>query len=196
MRRILLTLLCPLLLVASLTQAQDLGALIHTSKGDIGVEFNYRAAPITVANFVNLAMRGFYDGLTFHRVERNFMVQGGDPEGDGTGGPGYEFRGETVLHHNQPGILSMANAGLGTEGSQFFITHLATPQLDGLHPVFGRVTQGLDIVYDIRRGDTILSVEITGDPMALLERRREQILEWNAILDQNFPELKAPPIAP
>ena len=110
--------------------AQPLRAIINTSKGEIVVQLNERAAPTTVANFTNLAMRGFYDGLTFHRVERNFMVQGGDPLGNGTGDPGYKFAGEIVLHHNQPGIISMANSGPGTDGSQFFLTHLATPFLN------------------------------------------------------------------
>lgn len=131
--------LSKLILLLSITgffvasQGQTLVAVIDTSKGIIRAELNSRAAPTSVANFVNLATRGFYDGLTFHRVERNFMVQGGDPQGNGTGGPGYQFRGEIILKHNQPGILSMANSGPATDGSQFFITHLATPHLDGLH---------------------------------------------------------------
>jgi len=174
--------------------AQQLAAVIDTSKGILQVELNARAAPTTVANFVNLAMRGFYDGLTFHRVERNFMVQGGDPQGNGTGGPGYQFSGETVLHHNRPGVISMANSGPGTDGSQFFITHLATPHLDGLHSVFGRVTDGLNTVYEIRRGDTINSISIVGDPTQLLERKRVQLEEWNTVLDENFPELKPSPL--
>ncbi|MBT8145981.1 MAG: peptidylprolyl isomerase, partial [Gammaproteobacteria bacterium] len=106
--------------------AQQLVAVIDTNKGVMEVELNHRAAPTTVASFVNLAMRGFYDGLTFHRVVRNFMIQGGDPDGDGTGGPGYRFGGEIILKHNRPGVISMANSGPGTDGSQFFITHLAT----------------------------------------------------------------------
>ena len=171
--------------------AQGLVAIIDTSKGVITAELNDRAAPTTVANFVNLALRGFYDGLIFHRVERNFMVQGGDPLGNGTGGPGYQFAGEIILKHNQPGILSMANSGPGTDGSQFFLTHLATPHLDGLHSVFGRVTSGQDIIYKIQRRDVINSIAIEGDPSDLLERRAEDITSWNTILDSNFPDLKA-----
>ncbi len=181
------------LLIASMPAklaAQQLTAIIDTSKGVIEIELNARAAPTSVANFVNLATRGFYDGLTFHRVVRNFMIQGGDPDGDGTGGPGYRFSGETILHHNRPGVISMANSGPGTDGSQFFITHLATPHLDGLHSVFGRVTSGLNLVYEIRRGDVINSVTIVGESAAVLERRRAQVEEWNSILDEGFPALR------
>ena len=174
-------------------QAQSLVAIIDTSKGVIRAELNERAAPTTVANFVNLAMRGYYDGLTFHRVERNFMAQGGDPLGNGTGGPGYQFRGEIILKHNQPGILSMANSGPGTDGSQFFITHLATPHLDGLHSVFGRVTEGQQVIYQIRRRDLINSITIEGDPVSVLASRVDELLEWNRILDEQFPNLKAVP---
>jgi len=175
--------------------AQQLVAVIDTSKGVMEVQLNQRAAPTTVASFVNLAMRGFYDGLTFHRVVRNFMIQGGDPDGNGTGGPGYRFAGEIILKHNRPGVISMANSGPGTDGSQFFITHVATPHLDGLHSVFGRVTSGMEFVYDIRRGDVINSITIVGDPAAVLERRRPQLEEWNAILDEGFADLKAAPLA-
>ena len=174
-------------------QAQTLVAIIDTSKGVIRTELNERAAPTTVANFVNLVMRGFYDGLTFHRVERNFMIQGGDPLGNGTGGPGYQFRGEIILKHNQPGILSMANSGPGTDGSQFFITHLATPHLDGLHSVFGRVTEGQQVVYQIRRRDVINSITIEGDPTSVFARRVNELVEWNRILDEQFPNLKQAP---
>ena len=174
-------------------QAQDLFAVIETGKGTMRVELNHRAAPTTVANFVNLAMRGFYDGLVFHRVERNFMAQGGDPLGTGTGGPGYRFTGELILKHNQPGIISMANSGPGTDGSQFFLTHLATPHLDGLHSVFGRVVEGAQIVRQIERRDVILSIAIEGDPAPVFRRRSAQLEEWNAILDREFPDLKPAP---
>ena len=170
--------------------AQPLRAIIDTSKGEIVVQLNERAAPTTVANFANLAMRGFYDGLTFHRMERNFMVQGGDPLGNGTGDPGYKFAGEIVLHHNQPGIISMANSGPGTDGSQFFLTHLATPYLNGKHSVFGKVVSGMPIVNQLRRRDTINSIVIEGDVSALFERRRERLDEWNATLDAQFPGLR------
>ncbi len=185
-----------LVLVSTLSSAafaQPLRAIIDTSKGEIVLELNARAAPTTVANFANLAMRGFYDGLTFHRLERNFMVQGGDPLGTGTGGPGYRFQGEIVLHHNQPGIISMANSGPGTDGSQFFLTHLATPHLNGLHSVFGKVTSGMPVVNQLRRRDVINSITIEGDTSALFERRRALLDEWNAVLDVEFPDLKPAP---
>lgn len=170
--------------------SQSLYANIDTNKGLIRVALNERAAPTTVANFVNLAQRGFYDGLTFHRVERKFMVQGGDPLGTGTGGPGYKFQGETRLHHNQPGILSMANSGPGTDGSQFFLTHLATPHLDGLHSVFGKVESGMTVVNQIVRRDVINTITIEGDPTALFARKRANLEEWNKILDEQFPDLR------
>lgn len=173
--------------------AQELIAVIDTSRGEIRAELNVRAAPTSVANFVNLAQRGFYDGLTFHRYVRNFMIQGGDPQGDGRGGPGYRFSGEILLKHNRPGILSMANSGPGTDGSQFFITHLATPHLDGLHSVFGRVISGQAVVNQLRRRDVINSISIEGDIGAALERRAEQVAEWNRVLDENFPDLRPAP---
>ena len=188
-----LYLLLPFAMLGSPSQAQDLFAVIETSKGAMRVELNHRAAPTTVANFANLAMRGFYDGLSFHRVERNFMAQGGDPLGNGTGGPGYRFAGELVLKHNRPGIISMANSGPGTDGSQFFLTHLATPHLDGLHSVFGRVVEGVEVLRQIARRDLILSITIEGDPAPVFRRRQAQLAEWNAILDQDFPDLKPAP---
>ena len=147
-------------------------ARLKTEKGDIVVELYADRAPLTVENFVNLARAGFYDGTTFHRVIRGFMAQGGDPTGTGTGGPGYQFGDEfhPSLRHDGPGILSMANAGPGTNGSQFFITHGATPHLDDRHSVFGRVTEGMDVVQALRErdpqfdknpGDRIDTIEIT-----------------------------------
>ena len=182
--------LIALIFSSSSIYAQGLVAIINTSKGGIEAELNDRAAPTTVANFINLAIRGFYDGLTFHRVERNFMVQGGDPLGNGSGGPGYRFSGEIILKHNQPGILSMANSGPGTDGSQFFLTHLATPHLDGLHSVFGKVINGQSVIYDIRRRDVINSISIQGDPTNLFKRKAEDVETWNNILDLNYPDLK------
>ncbi len=173
--------------------AQDLFAIIDTSKGAMRVELNHRAAPTTVANFANLALRGFYDGLTFHRVERNFMAQGGDPLGTGMGGPGYRFAGELILKHNRPGVISMANSGPGTDGSQFFLTHLATPHLDGLHSVFGRVVEGVEIVRRIEGRDIIHSITIEGDPAPVFRRRAAQLEQWNAVLDQEFPHLAQAP---
>ncbi len=170
--------------------AQDLKATIVTDKGTLEVELSERAAPTSVANFVNLAERGFYDGLKFHRVERNFVIQGGDPRGNGTGGPGYQFTGEMILKHTRPGTLSMANSGIGTDGSQFFLTLVPTPHLDGKHSVFGRVTSGLDSIYKINRGDVIRSITISGDTSALKVRKQADLEKWNAILDTGFPDLK------
>ena len=187
----LFVVLWSVLFVPAMGYSQELRAIIDTSKGTIEVNLNERAAPTTVANFANLAMRGFYDGLTFHRVERNFMIQGGDPIADGTGGPGYQFAGEILLKHNQPGIISMANSGPGTEGSQFFITHLATSHLDGLHSVFGKVISGQSVVNQIRRRDIINSIIIEGDPSALFRKRQDQLSEWNQVLDEIFPNLKS-----
>jgi len=140
-------------------------ARIATDKGDIVLELFPGEAPGTVANFTKLARSGFYDGLTFHRVIPNFMIQGGCPRGDGTGGPGYTIRCETDgnPHKHVRGSLSMAHAGRDTGGSQFFICHSPQPHLDGKHTVFGQVTEGLDVVDRIRMGDHMTSVTIT-DP--------------------------------
>jgi peptidyl-prolyl cis-trans isomerase B (cyclophilin B) len=138
-------------------------ATITTSKGDIVLDLHPQHAPKTVNNFVVLAKDGFYDGLTFHRVIPNFMIQGGDPTGTGSGGPGYRFEDETndnPLTH-ETGVISMANAGPNTNGSQFFITHAPQPHLDGRHTVFGKVVQGQDVVDAIQQGDTMDSVAIS-----------------------------------
>lgn len=137
-------------------------ATFETTRGTIVVDLFPVDAPMTVNNFVFLARDGFYDGTTFHRVIANFMVQGGDPGGDGRGGPGYRFRDETVgnPHKHQVGSLSMANAGPNTNGSQFFITHVVTDWLDGKHTVFGQVRQGQDVVNAIKQGDILKSVTI------------------------------------
>jgi cyclophilin family peptidyl-prolyl cis-trans isomerase len=126
-------------------------ATLHTDNGDIILELFAEQTPITVNNFVFLSQEGFYDGVIFHRVIANFMVQGGDPTGTGRGGPGYTFKDEfdSTLKHDKPGILSMANAGPGTNGSQFFITHVPTPWLDGKHSVFGQVIGGMDVLMAI-----------------------------------------------
>jgi peptidyl-prolyl cis-trans isomerase B (cyclophilin B) len=159
---------------------------MKTSKGDIHLSLFADKTPITVANFVNLAQKGFYNGLTFHRVIDNFMIQGGCPQGTGTGGPGYKFQDEFVseLKHNKPGILSMANAGPGTNGSQFFITHVPTPWLDGKHTVFGETVGPEDqqIVDRIAKGDKIESVVVEGDTTELFELVRAQLTKWNAVL--------------
>ena len=137
-------------------------ATIETSKGVIRLELHEDRAPKTVANFEKLAGEGFYDGLTFHRVIPNFMIQTGCPQGTGTGGPGYQFEDEfdDSLRHDRAGILSMANAGPNTNGSQFFITHGPTPHLDGKHSVFGVVTEGQDVVDSIEQGDTMEKVTV------------------------------------
>jgi peptidyl-prolyl cis-trans isomerase B (cyclophilin B) len=137
-------------------------ARIQTDRGQITVDLSPRHAPKTVNNFVFLAREGYYDGVTFHRVIANFMIQGGDPTGSGRGGPGYRFEDEThgnPLKH-ETGVISMANSGPHTNGSQFFITHAPQPHLDGKHTVFGKVTAGQDVVDAIRQGDRIVKVEI------------------------------------
>ncbi len=167
----------------------DLFATIKTGKGDIRIRLFPEGAPKTVMNFVNLANRGYYDGLTFHRVIADFMIQGGDPTGTGSGGPGYKFEDECTpsLKHDGPGVLSMANAGPGTNGSQFFVTHVATDWLNGKHTVFGKVDSGQDVVDKVAQGDKMDRVEIEGDPSELLAAHQSQLDEWNATLDKKFP---------
>ena len=158
-------------------------ATFDTARGPIRVELAADKAPLTVANFVNLAKRGFYDGLNFHRVIPDFMIQGGCPQGTGTGGPGYKFEDEARngLTHER-GVLSMANAGPNTTGSQFFITHIATGWLDGKHTVFGKVIEGLDVVDAVKQGDAITSVKIEGDADAALAAHADRVADWNKIL--------------
>ncbi|MBF0236533.1 MAG: peptidylprolyl isomerase [SAR324 cluster bacterium] len=134
---------------------------LDTTRGVIHLELYEDDAPNTVANFISLIEQGYYDGLNFHRVIPGFMIQGGCPTGTGTGGPGYRFADEiSSKKHDSPGILSMANAGPGTNGSQFFITHVSTPHLDGKHTVFGKVKEGLDVVNAIQKGDVINKITI------------------------------------
>ncbi|MEM7078089.1 MAG: peptidylprolyl isomerase [Pseudomonadota bacterium] len=163
----------------------SLVAVFDTSKGTIKADLYPEQTPVTVANFVNLARRGYYNGLNFHRVIADFMIQGGCPLGTGTGGPGYQFGDEFVpgLRHDGPGKLSMANAGPGTNGSQFFITHVATPWLDDAHTIFGSVQRDADqdVVNAIAQGDTINSLTIEGDAEAFLAGI-PQVDEWNAAL--------------
>ncbi len=140
-------------------------ATIETNKGNIRLQLHDDKTPKTVANFEKLAGDGFYDGLKFHRVIDNFMIQTGCPQGTGTGGPGYKFADEfhSDLKHDGPGVLSMANSGPNTNGSQFFITHVATPWLDGKHSVFGRVLEGQDVVDSIAQGDKMVKVTVADE---------------------------------
>tara|TARA_B100000287_G_scaffold412105_1_gene442213 strand:- start:3104 stop:3604 length:501 start_codon:yes stop_codon:yes gene_type:complete len=161
---------------------------INTNKGTIKLNLFYNEAPITVANFINLSKRGFYNNLSFHRVIDDFMIQGGCPLGTGTGGPGYQFNDEfhPDKKHDKPGILSMANAGPGTNGSQFFITHIATPWLDNNHTVFGEISDSNDqnVVNSIVQGDTINDIEVV-DNLPNDEKINDHLKAWNKILDQN-----------
>ena len=140
-------------------------ATIVTNRGSIRLQLHAKEAPETCANFEKLSKDGFYDGLKFHRVIADFMVQAGCPQGTGTGGPGYTFKDEfhKSLKHDGPGVLSMANAGPDTNGSQFFITHVATPWLDGKHSVFGKVLDGQDVVNAIRQGDVMEKVTVVDE---------------------------------
>ena len=160
-------------------------AHINTNKGTIKLNLFYDLVPVTVSNFVNLANRGYYNNLKFHRVIDDFMVQTGCPLGTGTGGPGYDFEDEfhSSLKHDKPGVLSMANSGPGTNGSQFFITHLETPWLDNHHSVFGLVTDNdsQDIINNICQDDTISSIDIIGD-LESNDPIDARISEWNSIL--------------
>jgi peptidyl-prolyl cis-trans isomerase B (cyclophilin B) len=166
----------------------DLIAVFETEKGTIKVKLHQDKVPFTVANLVNLANRNFYKGLTFHRVIANFMIQGGCPMGNGTGGPGYQFEDEfhPELKHDKPGILSMANAGPNTNGSQFFITHGPTPHLDNCHSVFGEVVgkEDQDVVDSIANNDKLVNITIEGDTSSLMEKTKAKVDEWNGILDK------------
>lgn len=178
----------------------DIRITLHTTAGDIDATIFADKAPLTSANFLNLAKRGYYDGVAFHRVIDGFMLQGGDPTESGRGGPGYKFADEfdPSLRHNKPGIFSMANAGPGTNGSQFFVTHVPTPFLDDRHSVFGEVTNGMDVVMKITgknntgergckfngTGDKITSITLHDDPSVLFDSQKEQVEHWNSILDR------------
>ena len=153
----------------------DIRITLHTDKGDIEGTIFASKVPVTSANFLNLAKRGYYDGVAFHRVIANFMIQGGDPTGTGRGGPGYRFADEIdrSLKHDKPGLFSMANAGPNTNGSQFFITHLPTPPLAGKQ----------DVVNAIRQGDKIKSITIHDDTAALFDAQKDNVEHWNSILD-------------
>jgi peptidylprolyl isomerase len=181
--------------------ADGLYAVMHTTKGDILLSLEYKKTPMTVVNFIGLAEgilnisnegKPFYDGLTFHRVIEDFMIQGGCPNGNGTGGPGYTFPDEfdDSLKHDAPGCLSMANAGPGTNGSQFFITHVPTPWLDGKHTIFGHVQEGQDIVNSIAQGDGLKSVEIlrVGDEAKAFDVSRETFTQLVAKAEEKAVE--------
>ena len=159
-------------------------AHFDTDRGPIRVELAADKAPLTVANFVNLAKRGFYDGLSFHRVINDFMIQGGCPKGTGTGGPGYKFEDEARngLTHDR-GVLSMANAGPNTNGSQFFITHVATPWLDGKHTVFGKVLEGQEKVDSVKRSEIIRWVKSEGEEEDASADSSDRVGVWNRTLD-------------
>ena len=162
----------------------DIRIIVHTDKGSIEGTIFASKTPMTAASFLNLAKKEYYNGITFHRVIPNFMIQGGDPTGTGSGGPGYKFGDECLptMKHNKPGIFSMANAGPGTNGSQFFITHLATPHLDGKHTVFGEVTKGQDVVNAIRGGDKIKSIEVLDPTEDLFAAQEANLTKWNSAL--------------
>lgn len=174
---------------------KDIKIEVTTSKGVIAATLYASKAPMTVANFLNLSKRGYYNGLTFHRVLPDFMIQGGDPKGTGTGGPGYTFADETRqdLKHDGPGVFSMANSDNPrkeaysnsgrTNGSQFFITHKDTSWLNGKHTVFGKVTKGQDVVNAIRKGDTIKSIKVLGSTDALFAAQKANIDKWNTVLE-------------
>lgn len=164
----------------------NLTAIIQTAKGNIQIDLFDDKTPLTVASFVNLAKQNYYQNLKFHRVINDFMIQGGCPKGTGTSGPGYQFEDEIHpdLKHDGPGYLSMANAGPGTNGSQFFVTHVETPWLDGAHTIFGKVQSDLDqnVVNMIAQGDEIRNIEIKGDTAALLDRFKDEVEQWNVAL--------------
>ena len=192
MKKYLTLLLCSLCALAGFTASaastaslKDVNIVISTTKGDIELALYPSKAPVTVANFLNLINRGYYKGISFHRVIPDFMIQGGDPTGTGMGGPGYSFEDEFSpdLKHDGPGVLSMANAGPGTNGSQFFITHVPTDWLNGKHTVFGKVTEGQDVVDSIGQGDTISGITIEDGADDLFTEQADRIAAWNKALD-------------
>ena len=193
MKKYLTLLLCSLCALAGFTASaastarlKDVNIVISTTKGDIELALYPSKAPVTVANFLNLINRGYYKGISFHRVIPDFMIQGGDPTGTGMGGPGYRFEDECRpdLKHDGPGVLSMANAGPGTNGSQFFITHVPTDWLNGKHTVFGKVTEGQDVVDSIGQGDTISGITIEDGADDLFTEQADRIAAWNKVLDK------------
>lgn len=164
------------------SEMKDIRIILKTTKGDIDLTLFPSKAPVTVASFLNLAKKGKYNDIVFHRVIKDFMIQGGDPTGTGMGDRGYKFEDEFVpeLKFDRPGLLAMANAGPGTNGSQFFITHVPTPHLNNRHTIFGAVTKGQDIVDAINQGDKITGVEILDSTDELFAAKADRIAEFNA----------------
>ena len=177
--------------VISYSREYKMKVKIMTEKGDININLLPDTSPVTVANFVNLAKKGYYDGLKFHRVIDNFMAQGGDPTGTGAGGPGYRFEDEVNngLNFSKAGKLAMANAGPGTNGSQFFITTVPTEWLNGNHTIFGEVVSDddLKVVKKLSNGDVMKKVVVEGDVDAFLKTQKNRVDSWNKTLKQNFP---------
>ena len=177
--------------VISYSREYKMKVKIMTEKGDININLLPDTSPVTVANFVNLAKKGYYDGLKFHRVIDNFMAQGGDPTGTGAGGPGYQFEDEVNngLNFSKAGKLAMANAGPGTNGSQFFITTVPTEWLNGNHTIFGEVVSDddLKVVKKLSNGDVMKKVVVEGDVDAFLKTQKNRVDSWNKTLKQNFP---------
>ena len=177
--------------VISYSREYKMKVKIMTEKGDININLLPEKSPVTVANFVNLAKKGYYDGLKFHRVIDNFMAQGGDPTGTGAGGPGYQFEDEVDngLNFSKSGKLAMANAGPGTNGSQFFITTVPTEWLNGNHTIFGEVVSDddLKVVKKLSNGDVMKKVVVEGDVDAFLKTQKNRVDSWNKTLKQNFP---------
>ena len=177
--------------VQSYSKEYKMKVKIITAKGDVNINLLPDKSPVTVANFVNLAKKGYYDGLKFHRVIDNFMAQGGDPTGTGMGGPGYQFEDEVNngLNFSKAGKLAMANAGPGTNGSQFFITTVPTEWLNGNHTIFGEVVSeaDLDVVKKLSNGDVMTKVVVEGDIDAFLKTQKNRVDSWNKTLKQNFP---------
>lgn len=177
--------------VQSYSKEYKMKVKIITAKGDVNINLLPDKSPVTVANFVNLAKKGYYDGLKFHRVIDNFMAQGGDPTGTGMGGPGYQFEDEVNngLNFSKAGKLAMANAGPGTNGSQFFITTVPTEWLNGNHTIFGEVVSeaDLDVVKKLSNRDVMTKVVVEGDIDAFLKTQKNRVDSWNKTLKQNFP---------
>ena len=177
--------------VISYSREYKMKVKIMTEKGDININLLPEKSPVTVANFVNLAKKGYYDGLKFHRVIDNFMAQGGDPTGTGAGGPGYQFEDEVNngLNFSKAGKLAMANAGPGTNGSQFFITTVPTEWLNGNHTIFGEVVSDddLKVVKKLSNGDVMKKVVVEGDVDEFLKTKKNRVDSWNKTLKQNFP---------